>query len=112
MFGPIARASAAASPYGRREAGRERAEAVAVLRLGGEADDGDRAAVEVAVADDDLGPPVGNALDLVAPLARGLERGLHRLGAAVHRQRAVQAGQLASGARRNPAAGRCGRRAR
>ena len=37
------------------EARREGPEAAARLRVGGEADDGDRAAVEVVGADDDLG---------------------------------------------------------
>ena len=77
------------------EAGREGPEAVAVLRLGREADDGDGAAVEVVGADDDLGLPVGMPLHLVAPLARGLDRGLDGLGAGVHRQHRVVAGQLA-----------------
>ena len=41
------------------EAGGERPEAVAVLLLGGEADDGRGPAVEVAVEDDDLGLVLG-----------------------------------------------------
>ena len=36
----------------------------------------------------------GHALDLVAPLAGHLDRGLHRLGAGVHRQHQVLAAQL------------------
>ncbi len=76
------------------EAGSERAEAVAVLLVGREADDGDGAAVEVVGADDDLGLAVGNAFDLVAPLARGLDRGLDGLGAGVHGQRHVEAGEV------------------
>jgi hypothetical protein len=50
--------------------------------------------VKVVVADDDLGLPWGNALHLVAPLPHGLDGGLHRLGAGIHRQRHVHAGQL------------------
>ena len=76
------------------EAGGERAEAVAVLLVGGEADDGDGAAVEVVGADDDLGLAVGNAFDLVAPLARGFDGGLDRLGAGVHGQRHLEAGEV------------------
>ena len=80
------------------EAGRERAEAVAVLRFARKADDGRRAPGEVAGGDDDLGASVGDALDLVAPLACRLDRGLDRLGAGVHRQRLGHAGGLADGA--------------
>jgi hypothetical protein len=49
--------------------------------------------VEVAVEDHDDGLAVGDALDLVAPLAGGLDRGLDGLGAGVHRQHHVHAGQ-------------------
>ena len=45
--------------------------------------------------DDDLGAVAGDALDAIAPAARGLDRGLDRLGAGVHRQRGVEPGQLA-----------------
>ena len=76
------------------EARRERPEAVAILLVGGEADDGDGAAVKIVGADDDLGLAIRNAFDLVAPLARGLHRGLDRLGARVHGQRHLVAGQL------------------
>ena len=76
------------------ETRRERSEAVAILRLGRKADDRDRAAVEVAGADDDLGAVGGNALDLVAPFARGLERGLDGFGAAVRGKRAIEAGDF------------------
>ena len=75
------------------EPGRERAEAGARGRIVGEADDRGRAAVEVAAEDDDPGPVVGHALRLVAPLAGHLERGLHGLGARVHRQDHVHAAQ-------------------
>ncbi len=44
-----------------------------------------------AVADDDRRAARRHALDLVAPLARGLDRGLDGLGAGVHRQHAILA---------------------
>jgi hypothetical protein len=44
--------------------------------------------------DDDVAPPSRHALDLVAPLAGDLDRGLDRLGAGVHRQHQVLAAQL------------------
>ncbi len=75
--------------------GRERSEALAILRLGGQAGDGDGAPVEVAFARDDLGAIVRHALHLVRPLARRLQRGLDRLEAGVHRQRPVHAGEPA-----------------
>ena len=77
------------------EAGRERAEAVAVLRFAGEADDRGGAAGEVAFGDEDVRPTFGHALDLVGPLARCLDGGLDRFGARVHRQRTVHAGHAA-----------------
>ena len=77
------------------EAGRERAEAVAGVGVVGEADDGGGPAVEVAGGDDDLGLVGGDALDLVAPLAGDLDRGLDGLGAGVHRQHEVLAAQVA-----------------
>jgi hypothetical protein len=76
------------------EAGCERPEARAVVGLGGEADDGRGAAVEVALEDQDLGLAVGHALDRVGPLAGGLDRGLDRLGPAVHGQHARKPGEL------------------
>ncbi len=91
---------------------RERPEAVAVLFIAREADDGRRAAVEVVGADDDLGLAVGNALDLVSPLARGLDRGLHRFGARVHGQRHVEAGQVVQLLVEQRRADRCERPAR
>src|SRR5438876_12315344 len=69
----------ALSERNRLESWRERPEAVAVLRVRRKPNDGDRAAVEVVLANDDLGAPVGNALDAIAPFARRLERRLHRL---------------------------------
>ncbi len=59
----------------------------------GEADDGGGAAVEVALHGDDRGLAGGDALDLVAPLAADLDRGLDGLGAGVHRQDHVLAGE-------------------
>ena len=79
----------------RAEAGRERAEAVAIIRLARERDDGGGAAVEIALGDDDLGAVAGDALDAIAPAARRLDRGLHRFGAGVHRQRGVEPGEAA-----------------
>ena len=77
------------------EAGRERTEAAAGVGVVGEADDGGRPAVEVARRDDDLGLVGGDALDVVAPLAGDLDRGLDGLGAGVHRQHQVLAAQVA-----------------
>ena len=61
----------------------------------GEAHDRGRAAVEVALHGDDRGLAGRDALDLVAPLAADLDRGLDGLGAGVHRQDHVLAGQAA-----------------
>ena len=66
------------------EAGSERAEAVAILLVGREAHDGNGAAVKIVGTDDDLGFSFGNALDLVTPLASGLDRGFDCFGAGVH----------------------------
>ena len=71
----------------------ERTEAVARVGIGGEADDGDGAAVEVVGADDDLGLVLGHAAHLVAPLADGLDGGLDGLRAGVHGEYLVGAGQ-------------------
>ncbi len=51
--------------------------------------------MEVVLADDDLGLVRGHALHLVAPLADHLDRRLDGLGAGVHRQRPLEAGDLA-----------------
>jgi hypothetical protein len=64
------------------------------LRFRRKTDDRDRAAVEVARAYDHFGLVVGNALDLVSPLAHRFQRGLDRLGAAVRRQRARKSRHL------------------
>src|SRR6185436_16484816 len=79
----------------RPESGRERTEALAVLRLRAEPHDRRGAAMEVVTADDDLGPAVGDALLLVSPLPDQLDRGLDRLGARVHGQGPIVAGELA-----------------
>ena len=73
---------------------RQRTEAVLVLGRAREADEADRAPVEVALAGDDLGLIVRDALDRVAPLSGGLQRRLHRLGAGVHGERHVHAGEV------------------
>src|ERR1019366_523313 len=59
----------------------ERAKAIAILLVGGEADDGDGASVEIIGADNNLGLVLRNALDLVTPLASRLDRGFDGLGA-------------------------------
>ena len=51
--------------------------------------------MEVALADDDLGLVLRDALDLVAPLPGRLDGRLDRLGAGVHGQDLVFAGDLA-----------------
>lgn len=76
------------------EAGQEGTEAFAVLVVGGEADDGDGAAVEVIGADDNLCLIGWDAFDLVAPLAGNLEGGLDGLGAGVHEERHLEAGEV------------------
>ena len=50
--------------------------------------------MEVGSGDDDLRCALRHVLDLVGPLARDLDRGLDGLGAGVHRQHQVGAGQL------------------
>ncbi len=69
-----------------------RAVGVSGVRVGREAHDRDRAAVEVAVEGDDHGLIGRDALDLVAPLAGRLDRGLDAFGAGVHRQDHLHAG--------------------
>ena len=49
---------------------------------------------KLSVGDDDVRPAGRDALDPVAPLAGDLDRGLHRLGAGVHRQHQLHAAQL------------------
>ena len=90
----IAASSASMSPKGTDvEAGRVGAVVVVRDRVVGEADDRRRAAVEVAGHDDDPRPAVGHALDLVAPPPRRLDRRLDGLGAGVHRQHELLAGE-------------------
>ena len=50
--------------------------------------------MKVVGADDDFGFAVGNAFELVAPLAGRLHGGLHRLRARVHGQRHLETGQV------------------
>src|SRR5579863_5473641 len=76
------------------EARRERPEMLTSRHVGAESDDTERASVKIVGADDDLGLPVRHALDLVTPLAHGLDRALYRLGTAVHWQHLVRAGKL------------------
>ena len=71
------------------EARCERPEAALAVGVGAHAHDGDGAAVEVAFTHNDLGLSGGDTLLLIAPLARHLDRRLHRLGAGVHGQHAV-----------------------
>ena len=64
-------------------------------RVVGERHDGRAgAAVEVAAGGDDLGAVLGHTLDPVRPFAGHLDRGFDRLGAGVHRQHHLGAGQL------------------
>jgi hypothetical protein len=76
------------------EPGSEGAKAGPRQRVVREADDRGRPAMEVAGAHDDLGATRCDALALVAPLARELDRRLDRLGARVHRQNAIAAAEL------------------
>jgi GNAT superfamily N-acetyltransferase len=75
------------------EARRERAEAVAVERLAGEAGDGGGAAVKIVLADDDLGLVARDALRGVGPAAHGFDGALDGLGAGVHGQHHLHAAQ-------------------
>ena len=49
---------------------------------------------KLLAADDDFGLIGGDAFDLVAPLAGGLEGGLDGLGAGVHGERHLEAGEV------------------
>ena len=71
-------------------------------RVGRERHDRRGAAVEVALHRDDGGVVLGDALDQVAPLAAHLDRGLDGLGAGVHRQDHLLAGELGQVARERP----------
>ena len=92
------------------KAGRERAEVALRGRVAGEADDADRAAVEVVAGDHDVGVVGPDTLDFVAPLARQLDGALDRLGAAVHRQHGLHAAKLSELCGERARAGRGGTR--
>ena len=95
MFGVIALATAwSVAERHRPEAAVERAEAVAIGFVRREADDGRRAAVKIVIRDDDFGAILRDVLEAVAPASRRLDGGFDRLGAGVHRQRHVEAGDL------------------
>jgi hypothetical protein len=51
--------------------------------------------VEIARRHDDLGAVAAHALDAISEAARGLDRGLDRFGAGVHRQRNIEAADAA-----------------
>ena len=76
------------------EPGGVRPERGAGVGVGGEADDRRGPAVEIAVERHDDRLVSGHALDLVAPLAGGLDRRFHRLRAGVHRQHHLHAREL------------------
>ncbi len=76
------------------EARRVRTEVRPRLRVGGEADDRRRTAVEVVARDHDLRHLRRHSLDPVPPLPRGLHGRLHRLRARVHREHHLHAAQL------------------
>jgi len=78
----------------RFEARGKRPETVAILGIRREAHDGDRPAMEVAVANDDLGLAVGDPFDRVTPFSRRLDPGLDGLDPGVDRQRSVEPRQL------------------
>ena len=73
------------------ETGRERTVVVVAVRVVRHRDDGDGAAVEVALADDDQGLVFGNALDDISPAAGQLQGRLDRFRARVHREEFVVA---------------------
>jgi hypothetical protein len=75
------------------EPGRVWTEVRARLLIVAEADDRRRAAVKVARHHDDLRAAVGHALHAIAPRAGDLHRGLDRLGARIHGQHHVFAGE-------------------
>ena len=51
--------------------------------------------MKVSIRNDDLGAIACHALAAVAPATRGLDRGLHGLGAGIHGKRRVQSGSKA-----------------
>src|SRR5579875_1989364 len=92
VFGVIAFSSAAGSPYGTmRNPGANGP--ISLDRR--KPDDRRRPAVEVPVADDDLGLIRGDALATVSPAARELDRGLDRFGSRIHRDRHLLLGERA-----------------
>ena len=78
---------------GDAEARRERPEAAARRRIGGETDNAKGPAVEVVGADNDLGLIFRHPLDLVTPFPDRLDRALDRFRAGIHRQNLVRPGQ-------------------
>ena len=72
------------------------AETFTRARIAGEADNGDGAAVEIVIADNDLGAAIRNALDRIAPFARQLEGAFHRFSAGIHWQHPVRPGKCAN----------------
>ena len=78
-----------------REAGQVRPVIDERIWVGRHRDDGDRPTVEIVLGADDVLGPILDAFDLDAPAARGLERGLDRLGACIHREGHLVAGELA-----------------
>ena len=82
------------------ESGGEGSIPVAVLVLGAESHDGDRPAVEIVRASDDLGAAFGHAFAAVAPLAHRFDHGLHRFrvaGVDGHGERTDVAGSHVNG---------------
>ncbi|MEY9791490.1 hypothetical protein ABIE77_006049 [Sinorhizobium fredii] len=61
--------------------------------IGRKTDNADGAAMEIVGADDDLRLVGGDALDLISPFADRLYRRLDRLGAGIHWQHLVRAGE-------------------
>ena len=76
------------------EARGERTVVVVAVRIVRHGDDGDGAAVEIAVTHNDQGLVLRNAFDHVTPAAGQFQGGLHRFGAGVHRQQLVVAEEL------------------
>src|SRR5258706_2262849 len=62
-------------------------------RIAGKADNRDGAAMEIVIADNDLGAAVRDALDRMAPFSRQLEGAFHRFSAGIHRQHPVRPGK-------------------
>ena len=73
---------------------REWTEAVAVLFVGGEANDRDRASMKIVGTNNNFSLAVGDALYFVAPLACSLHCGLNRFCAGVHGQSHIHASEF------------------